>query len=1275
MDQAFLDIFWILLCAALVMLMQAGFCCLESGLVRSKNSINVAFKNFADFLISSALFWVFGFALMFGTSYGGLLGTTGFFFDGSGGPWLTAFFIFQLMFCGTATTIVSGAVAERMRLTGYLVVATILAGVIYPVVGHWAWGGSESDSASGWLKAMGFIDFAGTTVVHSVGGWISLAAIIIIGPRIGRFGAGAATIHGHDLPMVTLGVFLLWFGWFGFNGGSTLGLTGEVPLVLLNTTMSGAFGGLAAMAISWRVYRRPDVAVIMNGSLAGLVGITGSAHIMTPVAAMAIGSIAGAIMFGATVLLERLKLDDVVGAFPVHGCGGVWGTLAIPIFGDPATWGTGLTRWEQFLIQATGVGACFMWAFCGGFVLLWLVNRWLPLRIDPEGERIGLNVAEHGASTEIFDLLTEMERHREGSDFSQHVSVEPHTEIGQIALQYNRVLDRVNAETTRREAALRALEQKTASLALLQTVAAAANKAASVNEVMQTTVDEICRYTGWPIGHVYMIDEGGSGELVPTSIWHLDDPEKYRRFQEVTAATRFAPGVGLPGRALERAEPAWVIDAMDEPDFPSVRVKSGLGVRAGFASPVLVGSDVVAVLEFFSPEPEERDDDILKIMGSVGVQLGRVVERKQSEEMRFRAVVDNLPAMVFLRDLDGRYILVNRAYRDFYQLADTDVRGRTLTEVFAGREQEMLVPDFAALDRQVIEQGEVVTREAHLFRGGREYDFVEIKFPIRDSPDRIVGVGGIEIDITERKVAERALAHALHVKDTVLQELSAVLDAIDYGVLFMDSELRIQTANRAYREIWGMPEEFFVPGRTLREDMEYTRDQGLYRVSDDDWEDYVTSRIESIREGSVDPVEHRLADGKIVHYQCIALPDGRRMLTYFDITDLKTAEEAARASRRLLIESLEASAVGLAAHDGDDRLELYNGRYTELLFPGIEDRLKTGSKWEDNLRAQCEHGLISDAVGRTEAWIAERRAIRRDAKGPIFQRRSNGGWLWINEHKRGDGGIVTVITDVSELKQAESELREARDQATQATQAKSQFLANMSHELRTPMNAIIGFSRLVMRRSKDSLESKQYANLEKILASAHHLLALINDILDLSKIEAGQMTMLPVEFELGPLIEDCLRTVEPLVTGERLALRAEVAGDLPPLFTDQDKVRQILINLLSNAVKFTEAGTVTVVARAQGEAVVVEVTDTGIGIPEEAITLIFEEFRQADDSTTRPYGGTGLGLAITRHLAQLLGGGLAVRSTFGEGSTFSVTLPRRYAEPDAAAADEQGASG
>jgi Amt family ammonium transporter len=484
--------------------MQAGFSCLESGLVRTKNSINVAAKNFADFCLASVVFWLFGFALMFGATSGGFFGTSGFLFDDTANPWLMAFFIFQLGFCGTAVTIVSGAVSERMRFAGYLVIATIVSAVIYPLIGHWVWGSAGGASSGGWLEQMGFIDFAGSTVVHSVGGWIALAAIIIIGPRIGRFGENSVPIHGHDLPFVTLGVFLLWFGWFGFNGGSTLALTPEVPTIIVNTTVSGAFGGLVAMGLAWRLSGRPDVAMIMNGSLAGLVGITASAHIMTPVAAAGIGCIAAVVMYGVTMLLEKLEIDDVVGAVPVHLAAGIWGTLAVAIFGDPESWGTGLGRWDQLVVQATGVGATFLWAFGLGFILLWLINRVYPLRIDPEGERVGLNVAEHGASTEILDLLTEMDAQRRANDFSQPVNVEPHTEIGQIAQQYNRVIADINAEQRRREAATEALKQKTVSLELLQEAAAAANQAKTIEDAVQRCLEDICVFGGWAVGHCYI---------------------------------------------------------------------------------------------------------------------------------------------------------------------------------------------------------------------------------------------------------------------------------------------------------------------------------------------------------------------------------------------------------------------------------------------------------------------------------------------------------------------------------------------------------------------------------------------------------------------------------------------------------------------------------------------------------------------------------------------------------------------------------------------------
>jgi Amt family ammonium transporter len=437
-----MDILWIVVSGSLVFLMQAGFMCLESGMTRSKNSINVAIKNLADFVFAILLFWMIGFGFMFGQSFNGYLGISHFFYSFGNDAYLSAFFFFQAMFCGTATTIFSGAVAERMRFSSYLLIAIFLSSLIYPVYGHWVWNGIEQSQQTGWLSDLGFVDFAGSTVVHSIGGWVSLAALIIIGPRDGRFDKDdqAVEITSWNIPLSVLGTLLLWFGWFGFNAGSTLAFNSEVPGIIANTMLAGSSSAVVYLLTGWFFGGIPRINYLINGSIGGLVSITASCHCVNEISAVIIGIISAWVCMGSEYLLIRYKIDDAVGAVPVHlGCG-IWGTLAVAIFGNNTVLGNGLSRLEQFGVQSLGILVAFLVAFPLSMLFLWVIDKKFPLRVDKNDELIGLNVSEHGAKTETSNLFSIMNEHEKSGDLSLRVPVDPFTEVGHIAKKYNKVM-------------------------------------------------------------------------------------------------------------------------------------------------------------------------------------------------------------------------------------------------------------------------------------------------------------------------------------------------------------------------------------------------------------------------------------------------------------------------------------------------------------------------------------------------------------------------------------------------------------------------------------------------------------------------------------------------------------------------------------------------------------------------------------------------------------------------------------------------------------------
>ncbi|MFQ5598218.1 MAG: ammonium transporter [Nitrospiria bacterium] len=389
------DFVWTLIAAFLVFFMQAGFAAVEAGFTRAKNAVNILMKNLFDFSFGSLAFWAIGFGLMFGASAGGFIGTSSFFlsdFAVEKDPWVFAFWLFQCVFAATAATIVSGAMAERTKFTSYLITSAVVCAVIYPIFGSWAWGSLYK--GSGWLEGLGFIDFAGSTVVHSVGGWIGLAGAVALGPRIGKYAKDgkARAIPGHNLPLATIGVFILWFGWFGFNPGSTTAAITDIAMIAANTNLAAAAGAVAAMAVSWKLYGKPDLGMSLNGALAGLVAITAPCANVSPASAVIIGLIGGALVVFSVLFFDKIKIDDPVGAISVHGVCGAWGTLAAGLF-DMAGF-----SFKQVGVQLVGIGAAFIWAFGLGMVLFLTLKATVGLRVSEEEEMEGLDLLEHGNS-------------------------------------------------------------------------------------------------------------------------------------------------------------------------------------------------------------------------------------------------------------------------------------------------------------------------------------------------------------------------------------------------------------------------------------------------------------------------------------------------------------------------------------------------------------------------------------------------------------------------------------------------------------------------------------------------------------------------------------------------------------------------------------------------------------------------------------------------------------------------------------------------------------
>ena len=626
-----------------------------------------------------------------------------------------------------------------------------------------------------------------------------------------------------------------------------------------------------------------------------------------------------------------------------------------------------------------------------------------------------------------------------------------------------------------------------------------------------------------------------------------------------------------------------------------------------------------------------------------------------------------------LFDAGERLVLCNETYRRYYadaageEVAELVVPGTSYKEILRAAFEHGMFPDITLdLDSYLERRREQRVRpgapeELHLSSG------VWLQGDERRTHDG--GVVSVYTDVTEVKQRE--------------EELNAVLDTIEYGICFMGPNLRARIANRAFRDMWSFADEFFESRPTLAEMIGYNRHTGIYGVPDDQWEDYLRGRVAAVRAGAIPPFEWTRADGKVLQYQCIVLPNGGRMLTYFDITEMKrreqqlselvdelgTARDEALEARIQLGEAIEAISEGFVVFDDEDRLVLCNSNYRQYFIDAAGEEVAglvvPGADRETILKAAFERGMFPERKGTTEEFLAW---WRDNLLTTVELRLSSGAYVKVEEMLSHDAGIVGVYTDITEAKKREAELADlvdhltvARDQAMEATRAKSQFLANMSHELRTPLNAVIGITEMLEEDAGDDGLDDYIEPLARISGAGKHLLRLINEILDLSKVEAGRIELHLEDIDVAGLIDTLATTAQPLAdkNGNRLTLH--YPDNIGAIRADLTRLRQVILNLLSNACKFTEGGEVrlTIERRMAGgeDRIRFAVADTGIGMTPEQQARLFQEFSQADSSTTRKYGGTGLGLAISRRLCRMMGGDIEVTSEPGVGSTFVAWLP------------------
>ena len=881
----------------------------------------------------------------------------------------------------------------------------------------------------------------------------------------------------------------------------------------------------------------------------------------------------------------------------------------------------------------------------------------------------------------------------------------PDGRVFHFSFAYIKGKDYVNMygrETTAERTAKRELEaandrlearvaERTASVRLLQNIVLQVNSAESFEAALQAAIHEVCTFANWSVGHAYSVrHEHGKQILVPSGIWHVDKNRGMSALRKASETLRFSGDDGIPGRVCADGQAVWIEDIEKDKTLQRSEFAKAAGLRSVMAFPIVLHDQVVGVLEFFSREAMPADFETIKTLGNVGSLLGAVAQRSQAEEAVARSreeaetahgrLMDALEAMgqaICLFDKDDNTVLFNQRYVDLYKGFTGGVAPSVgnAFEVGLRLSAPQMHPEMSKKEHEAWIQNILRTRREVGVRNSTDKmpDGRWYRSEGFDTTDG--GTVSVFTDITEAKQHETELARLADQAELAHGRLMDAIEAMGQAVSLFDKDDRLVMWNSQYESVAGSfaPKIKFKVGLPFKEILTSSAERLHPEHTKAQRKAWIESVLEEWRTEDSRMSTLHLPDGRWLRSEGYRTSDHGTISVFTDMTEIKQSEDKmaqlaqeSEIAHSRLKDAIEAMGQGFVLYDKEDRVVLHNQRVIDMFKSSLgEANFHVGKTFEEIARKSRNATRNFKSQKDVDEWVDQVLKYRRENKTRhSIDQQPDGRWLRSEGFETQEGGIVSVFTDITEAKQHEAELDElvqelgvARDEAIEANSAKSQFLANMSHELRTPLNAIIGYSELLIDETADDGNEDYVPDLTKIQRAGQHLLGLINDILDLSKIEVGKLELYVEEFQISDLLTDISNTITPLVEKNKNRLEIVDKANVVAVKNDLTKIRQSLFNLLSNAAKFSENGLITLEITSGSDGQInFAVHDQGIGLTEEQMGRIFDPFTQADSSTSKNFGGTGLGLSISREFCRMMGGELVVASRLGEGSTFTMSV-------------------